>query len=123
MTSNRWFLSSLVHWYLAVSEEKTFLNSAIKKKNCLWQPCLLFDRFELRNFIKHLPQMLPVTFDSNWSFGFRREDFFNHPNRNKNCLWQQCLKSYQDKTKELCKGTSIDAPCQVWFQLRFQRRR
>jgi hypothetical protein len=31
----------------AVSEEKIFKNRPIRKKNCLWRPCLLMDRDEM----------------------------------------------------------------------------
>jgi hypothetical protein len=35
-----------------VSEEKIILNRPIRKKNCLWWPCLLTDRNEMSNFYK-----------------------------------------------------------------------
>ena len=36
----------------AVSEKKIFRNFLIKSKNCLWRPCLLTDRDEIRNLHK-----------------------------------------------------------------------
>jgi hypothetical protein len=36
----------------AVSEEKIFLNRPIRKKNCLWWPCLLMDRDKISNLYK-----------------------------------------------------------------------
>ena len=38
------FLPSFDSFGQAVSEEKIFLNRAIRNKNCLWRPCLLMDR-------------------------------------------------------------------------------
>jgi hypothetical protein len=39
----------LVHFGKAVSEEKFFRNRPIRKKNCLWRPCLLTDWDEMSN--------------------------------------------------------------------------
>jgi hypothetical protein len=35
-----------------VSEEKIFLNRPIRKKNCLWWPCLLTDRDKICNLFR-----------------------------------------------------------------------
>jgi hypothetical protein len=35
-----------------VSEEKIFRNQPIRNKNCLWWPCLLADRDEMRNLYR-----------------------------------------------------------------------
>ena len=43
-TFHRCFLSSFGSFGKAVSEEKIFLNWPIRKKNCLWWPCLLMDQ-------------------------------------------------------------------------------
>ena len=65
--------------------------------------------------------MLPTEFRFIWPRGFRVEDFF----RNKNCLWQPCLLSDQDKMSNHYRGPSIDDSYQVsvhlakWFQRRF----
>jgi hypothetical protein len=57
---------------------------------------------------------------------FQRRRFFrNQTIRNKNCMWQLCLLTDQDKMSILYRGLSIDASYQVSVHLykRFQRRR
>jgi hypothetical protein len=39
---------SLTHNVVSVSEEKNFKNQPIRNKSCLWWPCLLTDRDEMR---------------------------------------------------------------------------
>ena len=46
-TSHICFLPSFGSFGQAVSEEKIFKNRPIRKKNCLWRPCLLMDRDEM----------------------------------------------------------------------------
>jgi hypothetical protein len=50
--------------------------------------------------------------------------FRNWPIRNKNCLWQPCLKMDRDEMSNLYRGPSIDDSYQVSVHLpkRFQRR-
>jgi hypothetical protein len=49
-TLHRCFLPSFGAFGQAVSEEKIFFrNQPIRKKTCLWQPCLLMDRDEIIN--------------------------------------------------------------------------
>jgi hypothetical protein len=54
-TFHRCFLSSFGSFGNAVSEEKIFRNQPIRKKNCLWWPCLLMDWDEMSIFIEDLP--------------------------------------------------------------------
>jgi hypothetical protein len=49
-----WFLKNLLLGQ-AVSEEKIFRNRPIRKKNCLWWPCLLMDRDEMSNLYRGSP--------------------------------------------------------------------
>jgi hypothetical protein len=46
---HRCFLPSFGSFGLAISEKKIFQNRPIRKKNCLWCPCLLTDRDEMSN--------------------------------------------------------------------------
>ena len=49
------FLPSFGSFGQAVSEEKIFRNRPIRKKNCLWRPCLLMDRYEMSTLYRRLP--------------------------------------------------------------------
>ena len=56
---------------------------------------------------------------------FQRRRFFRHrPIRNKNCRWQPCLLTDQDKTGNLYRGSFNNASYHVSFHLamRLQRR-
>ena len=57
----------------AVSE-KIFSNKPIRKKNCLWRPCLLMVRDKMCMFREDLPEMLPTKFQIIWLRGVRGED-------------------------------------------------
>ena len=48
-TFHIYFLQSFGSFRKVVSEKKTFRNRPIRKKNCLWRPCLLMDRDEISN--------------------------------------------------------------------------
>jgi hypothetical protein len=67
--------------------------------------------------------MPPTKFRFIWTSGFRGEDFFNRPIRNKNCLWWPCLLMDQDEISNRYRGPSIDASYQISVHLgkRFQR--
>ena len=69
--------------------------------------------------------MLPTKFRFIWQSGFRGEDFFNRPIRNKNCLWWPCLLMDRDEMSIVYRGPSIDTSYQVSAHLAegFQRRR
>ena len=69
--------------------------------------------------------MIPTKFRFIWSSGFREEDFFNRPIRNKNCPWRPGLLMDQDEMSNINRGPSIDASYQVSVYLAkwFQRRR
>jgi hypothetical protein len=49
------FLPSFGSFGQAVSKEKIFRNRPIRKKNCLWRPCLLMDRYEMSTLYRRLP--------------------------------------------------------------------
>ena len=51
-TSHRCFLPSFGSIDQAVFEEKILFNSPIRKKNCLWWPCLLTDRDKMSNLYR-----------------------------------------------------------------------
>ena len=69
--------------------------------------------------------MLPAKFRFIWPSGFRGEDFFNRPIRNKNCLLGSCLSLDRDEMGNCYRGPSIDASYQVSVHLAkgFQGRR
>ena len=48
-TCHRCFQPSFGSFGQAVSEEKIKKNLPIRNKNCLWQPCLLMDRYNMSN--------------------------------------------------------------------------
>ena len=54
-TFPRYFLLSFRSFDQAVSEEKIFRNRPIRKKNCLWWPCLLMDRNEMSTLYREPP--------------------------------------------------------------------
>jgi Zn-finger protein len=104
---------------------RIFKNRPIRKKNCVWQPCLLTDQDEMNNLYRghsidasyqvaiHLTKRLQ-----------RRRIFFNRPIRNKNCLWWPCLLTDQDEVNNLFRGPTKDASYQdlVHLAKQFQRR-
>ena len=51
-TFHRCFLPSFSSFGQAVSEEKILKNRPNRKKNCLWQPCVLMDRDKMSNLYK-----------------------------------------------------------------------
>ena len=51
-TFHRCFLPSFGSFGQAVSEEKILKDRPIRKKNCLWWPCLLMDRNEMSNLYR-----------------------------------------------------------------------
>ena len=48
-TCHRCFLPSFGSFGKAVSKEKILKNRPIRNKHCLWQPCLLMDRYKMSN--------------------------------------------------------------------------
>jgi hypothetical protein len=97
-----------------------------RKTNCLWWSCLLTDWDEMNNvyrgpFIDASYQVLV-----HLAKRFQRRRFFrNRPIRNKNCLWQPCLLTVQDKMINIYRRPFIDTSYHVSFHLamRLQRRR
>ena len=110
----------------AVSEKKTFRNRPIRNKNCLWQPYLLLDRDEMSNLYKGPPIDASYQVSVHLAKRFQRWRFFwNHPIRNKNCLWWPYLLTDRDEMSNHNRGLSIDASYQLSVHLAkwFQRRR
>ena len=83
------FLPSARSFGQAVSEKKIFRNRPIRKKNCLWRPCLLRNRDEMSNLYRgpYIDASYQVLLHLAKQFQRRRFFFFNLPFRNKNCLW------------------------------------
>ena len=98
---------------------------SIRKKNCLWWPCLLTDQDEMSNLYRgpSIDASYQVSVHSaKWLQ--RRRLNKNQPIRNKNCLWGPCLLTDQDEMSNLYRGPVIDAFYQdsvhlaIWFQRR-----
>ena len=51
-TFHRFFLPSFGSFGHVVAEKKIFRNQPIRKKNCLWRPCLLSDRDKMCNLYR-----------------------------------------------------------------------
>ena len=103
-----------------------FRNQPIRKKNCLWRPCLLTDWEKISNRYRgrSIDDSYPVS--DHLAVRFQRRRFFrNRPIRNKNRLWQPCLLMDRDGMSNLYTGSSIDASYQIsdHLAMQFQRRR
>ena len=109
--------SDQVSYHLAKRFQRKccFSNRPIRKKNCLWRPCLLTDQNGMRNSHRgpsidasyHVSVQLAKLFQS-------RRFFRNRPIRNKNCLWWPCFLMDRDK---MSREPSIDASYQVSVHL------
>jgi hypothetical protein len=65
---------------------------------CLWQPCLLMDQIEMSNFYRG--SSIDASYQVSYHFAkrfHRKSCFRNRTIRNKNCLWQPCLLTDQNK--------------------------
>ena len=60
-TFHRCFLPCFGAFGQGVSEKKIFFNRSIRNKNCLWRPCLLTDRDEMRNLYREPSSTVQVT--------------------------------------------------------------
>ena len=113
----------LVKWF----HRRRFLrNQPIRKKNCLWRPCLITDRNEMSNLYRGPSIDTSYQVSVHLAERFQRKIFFLHwPIRKKNCMWWPCLLTDRDKMSNLYRGPSIDTSYQVLVHLakRFQRRR
>ena len=122
----RCFLSSLGSFGKAVSEEKIFRNRPIRNKTCLWRPCFLIDRDDMRNLYKgpsiYASYQASVHLAKTVS---EEKNFKNQPIRNKNCLWRPCLLLYRNEMSNRYREPPIDDTYKVLVNLakRFQRRR
>ena len=116
----------LIHLAKRFQMRRSFPYQPIRNKNCLWRPCLLTDRDEMRKLYKgpYIDAPCKILIHLAKRFQMRRS-FPYQPIRNKNCLWRPCLLTDRDEMRKLYKGPYIDASYQVWFHLAqwFQRRR
>ena len=115
-----------IHLAKRFQRRRIFKNWPIRKKNCLWLPCLSTYRDKMNTLYRgpsidtssqvsvHLVKRLQ-----------RRRFVRNRPIRNKNCLWWPCLLMDQDEMCNLYREPSIDASCKVSAHLAnwFSRRR
>ena len=100
-------------------------NQPIRKKNCLWWPCLLSDRNYMSNLYRGPSKDVSYQVLIHLAERFQRRYLRNPPIRKNNGLWQPCLLTDRDEMSNLYRGPSIDASYQVSVHLakRFQRRR
>ena len=102
-TFHRCFLPSFGTFGQAVSEEKLFKNRPIRKKNCLWWPCLLMDRSKMSNLYKGPSIDASYQVSVHLAEGFQRrrlkcEKLTDNRRRtpsdgkSSHCLWQGELK-------------------------------
>jgi hypothetical protein len=115
-----------IHLAKRFQMRRIFRNQPIRNKNCLWRPCLLTDRDEMRNLYRGPGWDASYQVSIHLAKRFQKRRFFlNRPIRNKNYLWRPCLLMDWDNMSSLYRGPSIDAPYQVSIHLakRLQRRR
>ena len=104
-TFHRCFLPSFGSFSLVVSEEKIFKYWPIRKKNCLWRPCLLMDWDEISNVYRRPSIDASYQVSDHLAEGFQRrrlkcekltDDRRWTPSDGKSslCLWQGELKSH-----------------------------
>jgi hypothetical protein len=93
-------------WPSGCRGEYFFLNQPIRNKNCLWWPCLLTDRDEMRNLYRGPAIYAPCKDSVHLATRFQRRN--NRPIRNKNSLWWPFLlmdrdnEQYLEKTFHRC---------------------
>jgi hypothetical protein len=103
-------LSSFGSFGQAVSEKKIFKIRPIRKKNCLWWPCLLVDRAKMSNLYKGPSIGASYQVSVHLAEGFQRrrlkcekltDDRRQTPSDGKSslCLWQGELKIGQSETR------------------------
>jgi hypothetical protein len=80
-----------------------FRNQTIRKKNCLWRPCLLMDQNGMRN--SHRGPSIDASYQVSVYLAKLCQIFRNWPIRKKNCLWWPCLLTDWDKMSNLYKRT------------------
>ena len=101
-----------VHLAKRFQRKRFFRNQPIRNKNCLWQPCLLWDRDEMSNLYSELSIDASYQVSVYLAKRFQRRRFFrNQPIINKNCLWRPCLLTDRDEMSN------------IYLAKRFQRRR
>ena len=125
-TFHRCFLPRFGSFGQAVSEQKIFRNQPIRKKNCMWWPCLLMDRNKMSNLYIGFSIDASYQVSVHLTKRFQRGRFFrNRPIRNQNCLWRPYLLMYRDEMSILYREPHIDASYQISIHLAkwFQRRR
>ena len=108
-------------------QRRYFRNQPIrKKKNCLWQPCLLMDPEEMTNLYRGPPIDNTYQVSFHLAKRFQRRRFIEIDQlRNKNCLCQPCLLMDWEEMSNIYRGPTIDDSYQVsvHFAQRLQRRR
>jgi hypothetical protein len=69
-----------IHLVKRLQKRRFFRNQPIRKKNCVWQPCLLTNRDEMSSLYRgrDIDASYQVRFI--WQSGFRGEDFFKSAN-------------------------------------------
>jgi hypothetical protein len=85
----------LVKWF---QRRRFFRNQPIRKKNCLWRPCLITDRNEMSILYRGPSIDTSYQVSVHLAKRFQWKIFFlNWPIRKKNCMWWPCLLTDRDK--------------------------
>ena len=88
-------------------QRRCFRNRPIRKRNCLWRPCLLTDRDEMSNLYRGASIDASYQASVHLAEWFQRRSFKKQPIRNKKCLWPPCLLMDWDEMSNLNRGPSI----------------
>jgi hypothetical protein len=112
-------------WLSGFRGEDFFRNQPIRKKNCLWWPCLLTDLDKIIKFYRRASIDAAYQISVHLAKRFQRRSCLSWPIRNKKLLWRPCLLTDRDQMSNLYRGPSINVLYQVMVHLaeRFQRRR
>jgi len=91
-----------IHLAKRFQRRSCFRNQPNKKKNCLWRPCLLPDRHEMRNLYRRPSKKASCQISVHLRKQIQRRRLFrNQPIKNKNCLWRPCLLMNGDEMSNL----------------------
>jgi hypothetical protein len=94
--------------------------SCVRKKICLWRPCLLTDWDKMSNLYKRTFHRCFLPNFGSFGHAVSEEVFRNRPIRNKNRLWWPCLLMDRDRMSNLHRGPSnqVSVHLAMWFQRR-----
>jgi hypothetical protein len=96
----------LAKWF---QRRRFFRNQPIRNKNCLWWPCLLTERDEMRHHNRRpFHRCFLPSFGSFGQTVSEEKNLKNQPIKYKNRLWWPCLLTDRDGMSNLYRRPSID---------------